>query len=80
MAKTENQALAQAGAAFLTSYRHLRPLVTGRDLMALGWPTGPKIKDMLEQLRRVRLDGLVVTKADELAWAEKALNSQSSED
>jgi tRNA nucleotidyltransferase (CCA-adding enzyme) len=75
MAKTENQALAQAGAAFLTSYRQLRPQVTGRDLLALGWPSGPKIKDILEQLRRARLDGLVATRADELAWAEKALKN-----
>ena len=73
MARTENQALAQAGAAFLTAYRQLRPLLTGRDLLALGWPSGPGLKDILEQLRRARLDGLVNTRADELAWAERAL-------
>ncbi|MDR2726295.1 MAG: CBS domain-containing protein [Candidatus Adiutrix sp.] len=78
MAKTDNQTLAQAGAAFLTNYRNLRPLVTGRDLMALGCPSGPKIKDMLEQLRRVRLDGLVVTRADDLAWAEKAIRASEN--
>ncbi len=76
MAKTENQALAQAGAAFLTSYRQIRPQVTGRDLLAQGWPSGPEMKAILEQLRRARLDGLVNTKADELAWAEKALGKR----
>jgi len=74
MAKTENQALAQAGAAFLTSYIKLQPLVNGLDLLALGWLPGPGMKDILEQLRLARLDGLVTTRADELAWAEKALN------
>jgi hypothetical protein len=76
MAKTETQTLAQAGAAFLTGYRHIRPQVTGRDLMAQGWPTGPIMKDILEQLRRARLDGLVTTRADELAWAKKALGKE----
>ena len=69
MAKTENQALARAGAAFLTGYRQVSPLISGRDLLALGWPQGPKIKEVLEKLRRARLDGLVTTRADELAWA-----------
>jgi tRNA nucleotidyltransferase (CCA-adding enzyme) len=73
MAKTENHALAQAGAAFLTSYRKLQPLVNGLDLLALGWRPGPGMKEILEQLRRARLDGLVTTRADELAWAEDVL-------
>jgi len=77
MVKTENRGLAQAGAAFLTNYRHLRPLVTGRDLKALGCPPGPVMKDVLEQLRRARLDGLVTDRADELAWAENVLDHQT---
>jgi tRNA nucleotidyltransferase (CCA-adding enzyme) len=76
MAKTENQTLAHAGAAFLTGYRLLRPLITGRDLLALGWPSGPLMKDILEDLRRARLDGLVTTRSDELEWAKKALEKE----
>ena len=71
MAKTENQALTQAGAAFLTSYRQVKPLITGRDLMALGYSSGPAIKEILEKIRRARLDGLVTTRADELAWFQR---------
>ena len=75
MAKTENQALAQAGAAFLTTWRHQRPLLTGRDILALGCPPGPRIRETLERLRLARLDGLVGAKAEELALAQEWLRA-----
>ncbi|MDR3039063.1 MAG: polya polymerase, partial [Candidatus Adiutrix sp.] len=73
MAKTENQALAQSGAAFLTTYRHQRPLLTGRDILALGCPSGPRVKELLDRLRLARLDGLAATRAEELELAGRLL-------
>ncbi len=71
MAKTENRDLAQAGVAYLTSYRHVKPLSSGRDLMAaLNLPSGPAIKTALDTLRQARLDGLVKTKADEITFLQ----------
>lgn len=70
MAKTENEELSQAGVAYLTTYRHIKPLLNGRDLLSLGIPQGPPIRNATEALRLARLDGLVATKEDEIAWAK----------
>ncbi len=72
MGKTENTHLAQAGVAYLTGYRLVKPLSSGRDIMeALDMPQGPQIKEILERLRLARLDSQVKTKNDELELAGK---------
>jgi len=74
MSKTENEALAQAGVAYLTGYRQVKPLSSGRDLMeGLGLRPGPQIRRALENIRQARLDGLVRTKAEELEYAAKKI-------
>jgi tRNA nucleotidyltransferase (CCA-adding enzyme) len=73
MAKTENEELSQAGAAFLTTYRSLKPLLNGRDLISLGLPQGPAIRRIYENLRLARLNGLVSSKADEIALVKATL-------
>jgi tRNA nucleotidyltransferase/poly(A) polymerase len=47
------------------------PLVTGDDLLALGVPSGPRYKDLLQRLRAAQLDGEVGTREESLAMAEK---------
>ncbi len=71
MAKTENEELSQAGVGFLTMYRQVKPLSTGRDLIALGLPQGPRIHEAYETLRLARLDGLVRTRVDEIEYVRK---------
>ncbi|MDR1920178.1 MAG: CBS domain-containing protein [Candidatus Adiutrix sp.] len=66
MAKTENEELSQAGAAYLTAYRTARPLSSGQELMALGVAPGPAVRQALERLRLARLDGLVESRDDEI--------------
>ena len=70
IAKTENEELSQTGVAFLTTYRSVKPMLNGRDLIALGLPQSPAIRKAYEGLRLARLDGLVATKADEIAFVK----------
>ncbi|MGL4208390.1 MAG: CCA tRNA nucleotidyltransferase, partial [Candidatus Adiutrix sp.] len=73
MAKTSNEELSKAGVLFLTAYRLVRPLCSGRDIMAAGVPHGPKVKEMAEKLRLARLDGVVKTREDELKLIGESL-------
>ncbi len=50
---------------FLTDLRHLRPSLDGEDLKRLGIPPGPVMGRVLRALHSAKLDGEVITKADE---------------
>ena len=54
---------------YLDRLRHVRPLLTGTDLRALGIPEGPQLGRALSSLRAARLNGEVVSREDELARA-----------
>jgi poly(A) polymerase len=40
------------------------PLLTGDDLIAMGWKPGPKFKPILETIRQKQLDGEIATRAE----------------
>jgi poly(A) polymerase len=44
------------------------PLVTGHDLIALGWRPGPRFKEILEAVQTQQLEGALRTREDALAW------------
>jgi poly(A) polymerase len=44
------------------------PLVTGHDLMALGWKPGPHFGQILEAIQTAQLEGTLKTKEEALAW------------
>jgi tRNA nucleotidyltransferase (CCA-adding enzyme) len=50
---------------YLDELRKVRPLLDGHALQQMGIPPGPEIGRILGQLRRARLDGTVVSWADE---------------
>lgn len=50
---------------YVTAMRGLRPRLSGRDLIALGVPEGPRVGEILRRLREARLDGAVATRRDE---------------
>jgi tRNA nucleotidyltransferase (CCA-adding enzyme) len=50
---------------------HVQPALTGDDLKRLGVPRGPKIKETLQKLLEVKLDGLVDTKEEEEKWVQE---------
>jgi tRNA nucleotidyltransferase (CCA-adding enzyme) len=53
--------------AYLSRWRHIRAIMTGDDLVALGLSPGPSFKRLLARLRAARLDGLIHDEAGELA-------------
>ena len=69
MAAAEQDAAKQAISGFITRLRHTQPSVNGRDLIELGLTPGPIFKEIIEQVRDAKLDGLVSSRDDELALA-----------
>jgi poly(A) polymerase len=53
------------------------PLVTGRDLIALGWKPGPKFKETLDAIQTLQLEGALKSREDALLWIENS--GQNSE-
>lgn len=46
------------------------PLVTGRDLIALGWTPGPHFGPILEAVQNAQLEKTLANKEDALAWVK----------
>ena len=44
------------------------PLITGRDLIALGWKPGPRFKETLDAVQTLQLEGGLRTRDEALAW------------
>jgi len=44
------------------------PLLTGHDLIALGWKPGPKFKEVLDAVQTRQLEGSLTTREEALAW------------
>ena len=59
---------------YLDRLRQVKPLLTGTDLIALGTPEGPRVGQLLDQLRDARLDGMLTTSQDEERWVLEQLD------
>ncbi|MCY4527501.1 MAG: hypothetical protein OXD46_00515 [Chloroflexi bacterium] len=62
---------------YLDELQHMRPLLTGSDLMALGVKEGPAVGQLLTELLDARLDGLVESVEDEEELVRRALSDLS---
>jgi hypothetical protein len=60
---------------YLAHGRAVRPRLTGRDLLAIGVPGGPRVGAALGMLRRHRLDGAVGSVAEERELVKEWLTS-----
>lgn len=47
------------------------PLLTGHDLIALGWKPGPKFKTVLDAVQVRQLEGILRTRAEAISWVER---------
>lgn len=56
---------------YLTRLQKVEPMLTGRDLIGMGYHEGPAIGRMLSGLKMARLDGEVETREDELHWVRR---------
>jgi tRNA nucleotidyltransferase (CCA-adding enzyme) len=50
---------------YLSKLRYIRPSLTGDDLLGMGIPPGPRIKEVLQRLHEARLDGLITNRQAE---------------
>ena len=60
---------------YLGILRHVRPEITGVDLLGAGVPQGPEIGIMLDEVLRARMDGRVKTKEEEMAFVDRRMLS-----
>ena len=58
---------------YLDHLRHVKPRLTGKDLLALGYPQGPRIGQILHRLRAARLEGRLVSRQQEVDLAKQCL-------
>ncbi len=58
-------------AQYMAKWRHVRPLLDGHALRAMGLPRGPLYAKILAQLRTARLDGNLHSRAEEEALARQ---------
>jgi tRNA nucleotidyltransferase (CCA-adding enzyme) len=66
MAKSRQEPTKRAISLYFTLLKRLKPELKGRDLVALGYPQGPLIKEMLNFLHEARLNEEVKTRGEEL--------------
>jgi tRNA nucleotidyltransferase (CCA-adding enzyme) len=77
MAKSRQEPSKRLISLYFTHLKHLKPELSGRDLVALGFQPGPQIKEILNRLHEARLNEVVQDKREELelirrTWGEKA--------
>ena len=65
MGMTKSESIKRQVSAFLTTYRQVKPSLTGADLTAMGLKPGPQYKRILSQLLDARLNGEITSDAEE---------------
>jgi poly(A) polymerase len=69
---TDNYEFVLAKQAEFASAPVLPPrLLNGHDLMALGYPPGPALGDILNAVQDAQLEGAVETREDAVSWLKK---------
>lgn len=71
MAKARQEHAKRAISLYFTKLKNLRPLLTGKDLVALGYEPGPRFRLLFQSLMDAHLEGKVATKADEIAYLQE---------
>jgi tRNA nucleotidyltransferase (CCA-adding enzyme) len=69
----ESPIAAQSINLYISRLQSVKTLLRGNDLINMGIPQGPRIKEILDQLLRARLNGKVATIEDEEQLVQKLL-------
>jgi tRNA nucleotidyltransferase (CCA-adding enzyme) len=81
MAKTKDQRGKRHLSQYITKYRNVSPALDGNDLKTLGMTPGPIFRETLEILRDARLDGVLSSRDDEVAYIlQKVLPDMHSQE
>jgi tRNA nucleotidyltransferase (CCA-adding enzyme) len=65
MAKTTREETRMAISEYVSTLRHVRPLMTGKDVIAMGYEPGPTFGLIFKKLRDAKLNGILKTEDDE---------------
>ncbi len=68
MAIAEDQPVQQHLSIYIARFRHISPFIGGADLIQMGFAPGPVFREIFEAVKTARIDGIVQSKAEELAW------------
>jgi len=71
MAKSKSESVKRQVSAFFTTAQHVKPMLTGSDLKAMGLKPGPQFKLILDRLLDARLNGEIKTESDERALVNR---------
>ena len=63
---------------FVTELRHVELTIGGADLLELGLPESPLVGEVLDELLALKLDGEVTTRAEEIAAAERLIQTRQT--
>lgn len=64
---------------YLTRLHRVAPMLTGQDLLDLGFREGPMIGDILFDLKLARLNGEVETREEEIDWIQHIFSENKGE-
>lgn len=74
LAKNASETAKRHLSQYLTTYREVKPMLTGKALKALGLSPGPLYRTILERLTQARLDGEVKSEAEERALVKECID------
>ncbi|MBF8259704.1 MAG: CBS domain containing protein, partial [Actinobacteria bacterium] len=68
MSKTKSPDIKRYISLYFTQLKHVRPLVTGKDLLEMGYPPGPEFRRILDEILERKFTGELRTKAAEISF------------
>jgi len=80
MAKTAREQTRMALSDYINTLRHVKPLLGGKDLIAMGYEPGPVFTSILRATRDARLNGEIVTEEDERNFVRMRFPLESNDD
>ena len=75
MAQADDEEIKKALSMFITELRHTAPLLSGKELKAMGYKPGPLYQKIFKALLDARLEGRVETKYDETLFVREKFGS-----
>ena len=75
MAKSKGDTVRRHISAFVTTYQHVKPALSGADLKEMGLKPGPQFKQILAQLLDARLNGDLRTEAEERQFVQQMVHA-----
>jgi tRNA nucleotidyltransferase (CCA-adding enzyme) len=76
---TDSKGVREHLSRYWEDYRHVKPVLTGDDLKAMGFAPGPVFGTVLGRLRDARLDGQILSEDQERQIAREMLAAATSD-